>query len=129
MLPPSVSRSGRVSGPKLETIAAATEAGRAALGGNVRLGRRQRRALERLAGERSEAVELSSRTLDADDGVDLRTLERLEARGLVSLRREQRLRRPRVVEVGAPSTRPSLSAEQGAALHAVIAAMDGTSRL
>ncbi|HXF01308.1 MAG TPA: primosomal protein N' [Solirubrobacterales bacterium] len=125
VLPPSVSRNGGVAGPRLETIAAATEAGRAALGGKARLGRRQRRALERLAGERSEAVELTSRTLEADDGVDLRTLERLEARGLVSLRREQRSRRPRVVDVGAPSSRPSLSAEQGAALHAVIAAMDG----
>ena len=128
VLPPSVSRSGRVSGPKLETIAAATEAGRTALGGNVRLGRRQRRALERLAGERSEAVGLASRTLEADDGVDLRTLERLEARGLVSLRREQRLRRPRIVEVGARSSRPSLSAEQGTAVHAVVAAMDGAPR-
>ena len=62
-----------------------------------------------------QAVELTSRTLEADDGVDRATLERLEARGLVSLRREQRPRRPRVVDVGAPSSRPSLSAEQGAA--------------
>ena len=89
------------------------------------LGPRQRRALERLAGERGEeGVELSGRRLAAD-GVDRATLVRLEARGLVRLRLEQRLRRPRVVEVGARSSRPPLSAEQGAAVEAIVAAIDG----
>ena len=125
VLPPTVGRAGRGAGPRLETLAAATAAGRGALGDGTRLGPRQRRALERLAGERGEeGVELSGRRLAAD-GVDRATLVRLEARGLVRLRLEQRLRRPRVVEVGARSSRPPLSAEQGAAVEAIVAAIDG----
>jgi primosomal protein N' (replication factor Y) len=126
VLPPTVGRAGRGAGPRLETLAAATAAGRGALGDGTRLGPRQRRALERLAGEGApDGVELSARRLEADDGIDRATLGRLEARGLVRLRHEQRLRRPRVVEVGAPSSRPPLSAEQGAAVEAIVAAMDG----
>ncbi|MEK6326044.1 MAG: primosomal protein N' [Actinomycetota bacterium] len=127
VLPPSVGRGGAGPGPRLETLAAATDAGRAALGAQTRLGRRQRRALERLAGERPAAgFELSARQLAAEDGIDRRALERLEDRGLVTLRVEQRLRRPRVVEVGARSNRPSLSADQASAVEAVVAAMDGS---
>ena len=126
VLPPSVGRGGRGMGPRVETLVSATEAGRAAVGNGTRLGRRQRLALERLAGERGAVgVELSARQLEADDGIDRPTLGRLEARGLVRLRVEQRPRRPRVVEVGARSSRPSLSAEQRAALETVIVAMDG----
>src|SRR5687767_12146191 len=126
VLPPTVGRAGRGAGPRLETLAAATAAGRGALGDGTRLGPRQRRALERLAGEGApDGAELSARRLEADDGIDRATLGRLEARGLVRLRHEQRLRRPRVVEVGAPSSRPPLSAEQGAAVEAIVAAMDG----
>jgi primosomal protein N' (replication factor Y) len=126
VLPPSVGRGGRGTGPRLETLASATAAGRAAPGDGTRLGRRQRLALERLAGERVAAgVEVSAGQLEADGGIDRQTLGRLEARGLVSLRVEQRLRRPHVVEVGARSSRPSLSAEQRAALETVVAAMDG----
>jgi primosomal protein N' (replication factor Y) len=126
VLPPSVGRGGPGAGPRLETLATATEAGRAALGDGTRLGRRQRPALERLAGVRAVVgVELPARQLEADDGIDRQTLGRLEARGLVSLRVEQRLRRPQVVEVGARSSRPSLSVEQSAALKTVVAAMDG----
>jgi primosomal protein N' (replication factor Y) len=129
VLPPSVGRAGHRTGPRHETFAAATAAGRAALGDGIRLGQRQRRALELLAGGRPAGAELSARRLEAENGVDRRALARLEARGLVSLRLEQRLRRPRVVEVGAPSGRPALSAEQGAAVEAIVAALDGgTSR-
>jgi primosomal protein N' (replication factor Y) len=124
VLPPSVGRVGRGLGPKLETIASATAAGRAATGDGTRLGPRQRLALERLAGE-DAAVELSAGQLAAD-GVDRQTLGRLEARELVSLRVEQRLRRPRVVDVGARSSRPPLTPEQSAALEVVVAAMDGS---
>jgi primosomal protein N' (replication factor Y) len=124
VLPPSVGRGGRGPGPMLETLVTATEAGRAALGDGTRLGRRQRPALERLA-QNEVAVELPARQLAAN-GIDRQTLGRLEARGLVSLRAEQRLRRPRVVEVGARSSRPPLSAEQSAALEVVVAAMDGS---
>ncbi len=113
VLPPSVGRGGAGPGPRLETLAAATDAGRAALEDGTRLGPQQRRALEGLAGGGDAA------------GVDRRALERLEDRGLVRLRVEQRLRRPRVVEVGARSNRPSLSADQASAVEAVVAAMDG----
>ncbi len=126
VLPPSVGRGGRGTGPRLQTLASATHAGRAALGDGTRLGRRQRLALERLAGGGDAGgAELGAHQLEADDGVDRQALGRLEARGLVSLRVEQFLRRPQVVEVGARSSRPSLSAEQGAALETVVAAMDG----
>ncbi len=113
VLPPSVGRGGAGPGPRLETLAAATDAGRAALEDGTRLGSQQRRALEGLAGGGDAA------------GVDRRALERLEDRGLVRLRVEQRLRRPRVVEVGARSNRPPLSADQASAVEAVVAAMDG----
>jgi primosomal protein N' (replication factor Y) len=129
VLPPSVGRAGHRSGPRHEAFAAATAAGRAALGDGTRLGQRQRRALELLAGGQAAGAELPARQLEAENGIDRRTLARLEARGLVSLRLEQRLRRPRVVEVGAPSGRPALSAEQGAAVEMIVAALDGgTSR-
>jgi primosomal protein N' (replication factor Y) len=124
-----VGRAGHRSGPRHEAFAAATAAGRAALGDGTRLGQRQRRALELLAGGQAAGAELPARQLEAENGIDRRTLARLEARGLVSLRLEQRLRRPRVVEVGAPSGRPALSAEQGAAVEMIVAALDGgTSR-
>jgi primosomal protein N' (replication factor Y) len=120
VLPPSVGRGGTGTAPRLEKLVSATEAGRAALGDGTRLGPRQRRALEGVAD-----AELSARQLETDDGIDPRTLGRLEARGLVSLRAVERPRRPRVVEVGAPSSTPRLTAEQGVALEAVVAAMDG----
>ena len=65
VLPPSVGRGGRATGPRLDTLAAATEAGRAALGDGSRLGPRQRAALERLAGAAAGA-ELSAAA--AQDG-------------------------------------------------------------
>ncbi len=127
VLPPNVSRAGRGTGPRLETLAAATEAGRAALGDGTRLGRRQRPALERLAEPAAVGVELPARQLETEDGIDRQTLGRLEARGLVRLRAEQRFRRPQVVAIGARSTRPPLSSEQSAALEVIVAAMDGDS--
>src|SRR6478672_2144282 len=118
VLPPSVGRSGQGTGPRLETLAAATEAGRAALGDGTRLGSRQRAALERLAVAESGA-ELSARQLKTDGGADG------QARGLIRLRSARSFRRPEIVDVGARSTRPRLTAEQKAALDAVVAAMDG----
>src|SRR6476660_8670538 len=124
VLPPSVGRSGQGTGPRLETLAAATEAGRAALGDGTRLGSRQRAALERLAVAESGA-ELSARQLKTDGGADGQALGRLQARGLIRLRSARSFRRPEIVDVGARSTRPRLTAEQKAALAAVVAAMDG----
>ena len=125
VLPPSVGRAGRGHGTEAGDACRATEAGRAALGDGTRLGRRQRPALERLAEPAAVGVELPARQLETEDGIDRQTLGRLEARGLVSLRAEQRFRRPRVVEIGARSSRPPLSSEQSAALEAIVAAMDG----
>jgi primosomal protein N' (replication factor Y) (superfamily II helicase) len=123
VLPPSVGRGGRRTGPRFQTFAAPTDAGRAALGDGTRLGKHQRAALEGLA---SPAVgELSARQLEADRGIDRQTLGRLEARGLVTLRAARSFRRPEVVQVGARSSRPPLSADQRAAVDAIVAAMDG----
>ena len=49
VLPPGVGRSGRTAGPRLELLAALTDAGRAALTDGTRLGSRQRGALAELA--------------------------------------------------------------------------------
>src|SRR4051794_16948702 len=124
VLPPSVGRGGRGTGPRLQMLAAATGAGRRALGDGTRLGPRQRAALERLAGAPVEA-ELSTGQLEVDGGIDRPTLRRLEARGLVALRTARSFRRPEVVAVGARSSRPTLSTDQRGALAAVVAAMDG----
>jgi primosomal protein N' (replication factor Y) (superfamily II helicase) len=124
VLPPSVGRGGRGTGPRLHTLAAATEAGRAALGDGSRLGSRQRAALQRLAGAAAGA-ELSAGELKTDGGADREALGRLEARGLIRLRSARSFRRPKVVDVGAPSRRPRLTAEQRAALDPVVAAIDG----
>ncbi len=124
VLPPGSGRAGSGPGPRLVQLAAATEAGRAALEDGTRLGRRQRGALEALVSDGAPG-ELSARDLEAA-GADLGTLRRLEARGLVSMRTKESSRRPAVVEVGAPSRRPRLSAAQQEALGAVVLAMDGS---
>jgi primosomal protein N' (replication factor Y) len=124
VLPPSVGRGGPGTGPRLQTLAAATDAGRRALGDGSRLGPRQRAALERLSNTTVDA-ELSARQLEADGGVERQTLRRLEARGLIALRTARSFRRPEVVAVGARSSRPPLSAEQSTALDAIVAAIDG----
>ena len=126
VLPPSVGRARPGAG---------TQAGDAGRRHRRRPGRAWRRDPARAAaaprpgeaGRRRPAAgfELSARQLEAEDGIDRRALERLEDRGLVRLRVEQRLRRPRVVEVGARSNRPALSADQASAVEAVVAAMDG----
>jgi primosomal protein N' (replication factor Y) (superfamily II helicase) len=124
VLPPSVGRGGQGTAPRLDTLAAATEAGRAALGDGSRLGPRQRATLERLAGAGAGA-ELSARELKTDGGADRQALVRLQARGLISLRSARSFRRPEIVDVGARSTRPRLTADQRAALNTVLADMDG----
>jgi primosomal protein N' (replication factor Y) len=127
VLPPGVGRAGPGASPRLQMRAAATEAGLAALGDGTRLGRRQRSALEALAGDPATAgAERSAGELQRDRGIDPRTLRRLEARGLVALRSTRTFRRPPVVAVGAPSGRPPLSGDQREALEAVLGAMDGS---
>jgi primosomal protein N' (replication factor Y) (superfamily II helicase) len=120
VLPPGVGRAGRVAGPRLELLAAPTDAGRAALTDGARLGARQREALSELA----ERGELAASELEPA-GVDRQTLKRLEARGLVSLSERERRRRPSIVAVGAQSDRPRLSGEQEGAVARIVAAIDG----
>ncbi|MGZ8650184.1 MAG: replication restart helicase PriA, partial [Solirubrobacteraceae bacterium] len=113
-------------GPLLERLVSATDAGRAALGDGTRLGSSQRAGLEALTDASAAGKsELPAAELAAA-GVDSATIRRLEARDLVELRTTPRRRRPSIVGVGAPSTRPRLSAAQETALGAIVRAVDGT---
>jgi primosomal protein N' (replication factor Y) len=124
VLPPGTGRTGRGPGPRLELSASLTPAGREALADGVRLGPVQRAALEALA----SAGELTAAQLQ-DAGADTQALRRLEARGLVELRRTERARRPAIVGVGAPSIRPTLTADQTAALERIVDSTDGGDEL
>ena len=124
VLPPGTGRTGRAPGPRMELSANLTAEGRDALAGGVRLGRVQRAALEALAEARDPGAGLTATELQVA-GADAQALRRLEARGLVELRRTERARRPEIVGVGAPSIRPELTAAQRAALERIVAAMDG----
>jgi primosomal protein N' (replication factor Y) (superfamily II helicase) len=118
VLPPGVGRGGRGPGPRLERLVRLAPAGRAALDDGTRLGRVQRRALVALADADGE---VAAEAIPADG----QALRRLEARGLVELGTRQRVRRPTIVDVGAPSVRPRLSADQSRALGAIVEAMEG----
>ncbi len=113
VLPPGFA-SGR--GRQRVLVAELTEAGRSALQDGTRLTDRQRATLERLEREGSAPA--------AALGND--TARRLEGRGLVTLHRDARVRRPATLAVGrrldAP---PALSVEQGEALDAVLKALRG----
>jgi primosomal protein N' (replication factor Y) (superfamily II helicase) len=113
VLPPGFA-SGR--GRPRVLVAELTEAGRSALQDGTRLTDRQRATLERLERDGSATA--------AAVGND--TARRLEGRGLVTLRRGARVRRPATVAVGrrldAP---PRLSTEQAEALDAVLRALPG----
>ena len=125
VLPPGTGRAGRVTGPRLELLAKLTPSGCAALDDGTRLGSVQRAAIAALAGAGPPRDgELTAAQLEAA-GADAQALRRLEARGLVELRTRQRARRPAIVDLGAPSCRPTLSAAQTAALATVVDAMDG----
>jgi primosomal protein N' (replication factor Y) (superfamily II helicase) len=126
VLPPGVGRAGDGPAPRLEVRAAATAAGRAALADGTRLGSRQRAALQALASLPESDGEVPSSELDPQARIDHRTLKRLEDRGLVRLGSARSFRRPHVPAVGAQSRRPPLSREQGDALGAIVAAMDGS---
>jgi primosomal protein N' (replication factor Y) len=126
VLPPELDRGGRRAGPRLELLVAATEAGRAALDDGARLGRRQRDALAQLVSDRGDrSAELPASELEAAAGIGRQTLKRLEARGLVALRTRERRRRPPVAAVGARTSRPRLSADQGHAVARIAAAIEG----
>src|SRR4051794_37166502 len=84
VLPPGVGRVGRGPAARTELRAKLTPAGRAALEDGTRLGSIQRAAITALA-EGGQAA-----------GADTAALRRMEARGLVELRTEQRSRRPAI---------------------------------
>ncbi len=102
-------------GPKRVLIAELTGAGREALDGGATLTGAQRAILEQVAREGGRvAAELGTASL-----------RRLEARGLVTLQRRARQRRPTAHRVSAVSvTPPALSFDQRRVLHSVLEAMD-----
>jgi len=112
VLPPGFA--GGVRGSQRVLVAELTEAGRAALDDGTRLTDRQRAALEQLDREGpARAAALGSATL-----------RRLEARGLVALRRDVRTRRPGTVAVGRRLDQPPrLTADQHGALATVLDAL------
>jgi primosomal protein N' (replication factor Y) len=111
VLPPRRPRPGQRARVPTDLTAEITEAGRAALAGGVRLGDRQRAALEGLAAATGEMA-------------DRAVLRRLETRGLVVLREERSFRRPEAVSVGVSGGRPELTVEQRASVAAIVAGLD-----
>ena len=101
--------------------AAITDAGRAALcGTRIRLGGRQRAALDALADGPQTATRLNRAA-----GCGHSTLRSLEARGLVSLDQSEQRRRPALAAIGAPAGRAvEPTPAQRAALAAIEARMD-----
>src|SRR4051794_13256758 len=116
VLPPGTGRGVR---ERTGLVAALTEAGEDVAGGEADgggLGVRQLAALRELR-DRGEAPVAE---LEADHG----TLRRLETRGLVTVERRVRRRRPRHEHVGsAPPRAPTLTAAQAAALAPVTEAI------
>jgi primosomal protein N' (replication factor Y) len=113
LLPPGTGGRRRMR-EKQALVAGITEAGRAALAGAARLTDRQRVVLEALAGGGERvASELGTPAV-----------RRLEARGLVELRRATQARRPARHRVSSTAaTAPGLNDEQRAALAPVLAAI------
>ncbi|MFN8151918.1 MAG: primosomal protein N' [Solirubrobacterales bacterium] len=111
----------RVARARTERRAAITDAGRAALADEARLGARQRIALELLA----TAGEVSGPELTAA-GAGADVLRRLEERGLVSQAAAEVRRRPAISTVGAVARGISLSGAQLACVDAVVGSLDGT---
>jgi primosomal protein N' (replication factor Y) len=131
VLPPGTGtgrRAAPAASPRELVVAALTERGRGAIGGDLpeRLSARQRAVLEGLARGRETAVSLRE-ALGADHGA----LSRLAARGLIELSREPLRRSPDSVELGAGrrsgggepgrTARPTLTSAQEQALAAVLA--------
>jgi primosomal protein N' (replication factor Y) len=122
VLPPGTGTSGppRV-GIRRALEAELTDAGRAALAGGVRLGERQRAALEAL-----EAGPLTAAAVArAAGGGGHATLRSLEARALVTLVSAEQRRRPRIEGVGAIGGPAELTPAQAQALAAIERKMDG----
>jgi primosomal protein N' (replication factor Y) len=112
VLPPGTGTgTGRPLRPKRSLRAAMTPVGEAALRDGVRMGARQRAALEELAGAPLGAAALARRT-----GCTHSTLRSLERRGLIKLESAAEApRRPRTHAVGALARSVTLTADQEAA--------------
>src|SRR5919201_5426742 len=112
VLPPGRGRAR----PRTALVAAVTPAGARGLDGGAGLGPRQRDALARLA---------ARGPLPAAHAGDHGTLRRLEARGLVTLSRQVRRRRPRRAAVAAASASPpALTPAQATALAPIADALE-----
>jgi primosomal protein N' (replication factor Y) len=120
VLPPGVGTGAeaRRVRPLVELEVSATERGLEALSGGGRLGLRQRAVLRALV-----AGPKPARQLAASAGSDRATLRRLEARGLIATREVERRRRHRSPGVGAVREGVELTADQTAALDAVVGAL------
>jgi primosomal protein N' (replication factor Y) len=106
--------------PRRSLRAALTPVGEAALAGSERLGTRQRAVLEELQAGSRGAAELGRRT-----GGDHSTLRSLERRGHIRLENAlEPPRRPRLQSVGARSAPSEPTADQGAALAAIVDRLD-----
>jgi primosomal protein N' (replication factor Y) (superfamily II helicase) len=120
VLPPGTGAAGQRVRARLELRAEITAAGEAALSGGERLGVKQRAVLEAL-----RVGEASAPALAAAVGSDRAVLRRLEQRGLIATRSSHVRRGSPQPRVGAPAGRPSLLAEQEAAVAGIVAALDG----
>src|SRR3954471_14742662 len=118
VLPPGTGTgSGRRVGIRRALVAELTDAGRAALNGGIRLGERQRAALQALA-----EGPLPAASIARDTGGGHSTLRSLETRGLVTIVDAEQRRRPRIEGVGARGpggSAASLTAAQQAALRTI----------
>jgi primosomal protein N' (replication factor Y) len=116
VLPPGTGTgAGRPLRPKRSLRAAITPAGETALAERARMGRRQRAALEALAGAPLNAAALARRT-----GCTHSTLRSLERRGMLLLESAADApRRPRVDRIGASAGTVALTAEQAAAFEVI----------
>jgi primosomal protein N' (replication factor Y) (superfamily II helicase) len=120
VLPPGTGSGGRTVRSKVELRARILPSGEAALGGEGRLGAKQRAVLEAL-----RAGEMSSGELATAVGSDRQTLRRLEGRGLVETRSSRLRRHPGGSSLAAPASRPRLLPEQAEAVESIVAALDG----
>jgi primosomal protein N' (replication factor Y) (superfamily II helicase) len=122
VLPPGTGTgAGRPLTPRRSLRAALTDDGRAALGTQAPLGRRQSAVLHALA-----AGPASVATVARHAGADHSTVRSLERRGLVSLENAaEPSRRPSVQGVGARAGAVEPTAAQRAALDAIVARLPG----
>ena len=120
-LPPGTVAGRSEARSRPEVFAAATAAGREALGTGERLGARQRAALEALV-ESGEGIERPARELS--ELADTAALRRLERRGLIELREATPSARPITIPVGEPARPVELSRAQREAVDTVTAAFE-----